>query len=912
MDSQAVDPPASWTRPLVLNERLKRLHWVLAALAYLLFAVLITYPVALHLTTRMAGESTGDTLEFVWSTWWWKHALLDLRQNPIHIGVLNHPSGLEFPLLPVMSQSFLLALPIAALASPVFAYNFVFLTSFVGCGLAGYALCAELSGDKRAGFLGGLIWAFFPNKMGHALAGHLFQLVVFAFPLLALTWLRLLKSPSTRNAVWAALALVLSSTVHPVYLAYFVAPLVTLLVGHTLWVERRGFWRTEKRSPTASSRLETPARMRASSTLNIGSEKTRALAIALGLAALLIGPLLAPAIAQALKGGLTFLAERGAVGFAFDGLAYFLPPPENPLVLRTPLASLAGKVVLTRYESIAYLGWLPLLLAVIGARARWPESRVWVLLGLISGILALGPLLKIGGGLVRAPVEDGSYPVVMPYSLIGNLPFFQWSRTPGRFDVLVMLALSVLAAFGFAYLIRFSVLRFVPRFLVLSIASLLITAEYLVKFPFPTLPAVVPEPLENLREDRAGLAVLNLPVPDNSANLRSLYWQTIHQHPLVGGRVYREIPGAQVLHDFLSRLLLSPDGADIVPSLTDQQRRAVLAASGVGWVLYDAQADPQGLARSQLETRLGPPGREADGVALFAPVRAELHPGALLWVLASNWYPAQDWGGQPGRWLRGRGLVYVFAGSEGTGRLAFTAIPGQDLHRLTVLVNGRSAGRFAVGDWTEYHTEPLKLQAGLNLVEFVDEDGTRSYVGDPRCAGGSPVSGPYPVPVSCDSADRTARDLSLVVSNLRLVPENAILPIRTSGALFGDSVQLVGYSLQAGAELGEAIHLHLVWRVTAASAEDFTVLAHLLDEDGALVTGADAWPVGGAYPTSRWGAGEVVAYNLTLALPASAAPGTYTVQIGLYRWPSLERLPISGAENVKDNVLQLGTLIVGR
>jgi len=852
---------------------------MLAILAYLLVTIIITYPVSWQLNTHIAGESTGDSLEFVWSMWWWKHAIFDLHQNPIDISVINHPRGIQFPLLPVMSQAFVPALPLTTITSPVFAYNIIFLLSFVLSGLAGYALCTELSGDSLAGFIGGLIWAFFPNKMGHALAGHLFFTLTFTFPLAAWSFLRLLKQPTTRNAVVTGLMLALSATLHPIYLAYFIAIFVAVFVGHGVWTEGRAFW---------------------------GRGRARTLAIAAGVMSLVVGPLLAPALSQALEGNLNFLAARGATGFAFDGLAYLLPAPNNPLILKSPLADLARRVTLSEYESIAYLGWLPLILSIVGARARWAENRVWVMLAAIAGILALGPLLKIGGSLVHAPVEDGWYPIVMPYVLIGRLPFFQWSRTPGRLAVLVMLSLAVLSAFGFNLISRRVLSRTKGRLCLLIAVSLFITAEYLVKFPFPTIPANIPEPLLALRADTSELAVVDLPVPDNNANLRSLYWQTLHQHPLVGGRVYRDIPGGQTTHDFLSHLLLSTENADIVPLPTDEQRHAVLTSMRVGWVLYDALADYESAACTTLGTRLGNSVGATNELTLFTVPPADLRSDDMVWTLGNGWYSAQDWGDQLGRWFDGQGRVYIFSESERTGRLAFTAIPGQALRRLTIRVNGAPVGHFVVGDWMEYHTEPVQFKQGINVVNLVDEEGAQQYVGDPRCAGGSPVSGPYPARLQCDSADRTSRELSLVISNLRLTSETENLPLTPVGAQFGDSVELVGFTAPAQVEPGESLTLHLVWRTLVRPPEDFIIFTHLLDPDGTLVAQDDTWPVGGLYPTSRWETGEVVAYNVTIRLPADAAPGVYRLQLGIYCWPSIERLPVSGTAQVKDNAVQIG------
>lgn len=865
-----------------LSRRLRQ-PWLYATLAYLVITIAITYPVIGQLNTHIAGEVDGDSLEFVWSMWWWKYAIFDLHQNPIDISVINHPQGIQFPLLPVMSQPFVLALPLTALTSPVFAYNVIFLLSFVLSGLAGYILCAELTESPWAGFVGGLIWAFFPNKMGHALAGHLFFTLVFMFPLVAWSFLRLLKAPTVRNGVVTGLMLALSATLHPTYLAYFIFIFVIVFVGHGLWVERGAFWR---------------------------QGRLRALVVAAGVMGVIVGILLAPALLQSLKGNLNFLAERGATGFAFDVLAYLLPAPNNPLVLKTPLAGLAQKVVLSEYESIAYIGWLPLALAIVGMRKQWAQSRVWVVLAVTAGVLALGPLLKIGGGLVKAPVEDGWYPIVMPYTLIGQLPFFQWGRTPGRLDILVMLAVAVLAALGFNEISRRSKWGTQSRFLLLIGVSLFITVEYLIKFPFPTIAAGAPAPLLAVRAGAADLAVIDLPVPDNYANLRSLYWQTLHEHPLVGGRVYRDIPNGQTTHSFLSRLLLSTETADMAALPTDEQRRAVLNALRVGWVLYDAQADPEAAARAMLGARLGEPAGTAPELAVFTVPPTALRPDDLIWTVGDGWYEPQDWNGQWGRWFNQQGRVYIFSGSDRTEKLAFTAIPGQSLRHLTVRVNGAPVGRFAVGDWTEYHTGAIALKQGLNVVEFVDEGGATAYVGDPRCAGGSPVAGPYPSPVPCDSGDRTTRGLSLALLNLRLIPATETLPLTPAGMQFGDGMELVGFTAPAGLKTGEAPTLHLVWRSLAPVPEDLTVFVHLLNADNAVVAQDDAWPVGGMYPTSDWKEGEIVAYNVTLRLPADLAPGRYHVQLGLYRWPTLERVTVSGPLPAQDNVVQIWEIAI--
>ncbi|HEV7217029.1 MAG TPA: hypothetical protein VGP33_18120, partial [Chloroflexota bacterium] len=90
------------------------------------------------------------------------------------------------------------------------------------------------------------------------------------------------------------------------------------------------------------------------------------------------------------------------------------------------------------------------------------------------------------------------------------------------------------------------------------------------------------------------------------------------------------------------------------------------------------------------------------------------------------------------------------------------------------------------------------------------------------------------------------------------------------------------------AQPGATISVPLRWLAVGAPSQDFTVFVHLLDSTGKLAAQADGPPLGGRYPTSAWGAGEVVADTRLLRLPASLAPGRYAVHVGWY-------LPSTGA-----------------
>ncbi len=64
---------------------------------------------------------------------------------------------------------------------------------------------------------------------------------------------------------------------------------------------------------------------------------------------------------------------------------------------------------------------------------------------------------------------------------------------------------------------------------------------------------------------------------------------------------------------------------------------------------------------------------------------------------------------------------------------------------------------------------------------------------------------------------------------------------------------------------------------------------------------------GTATPTSTWQKTQTWRDAYPLLLPDDLPDGTYTLQIGMYDWPAVERLPI---ENADQNVLKLGTITI--
>lgn len=106
------------------------------------------------------------------------------------------------------------------------------------------------------------------------------------------------------------------------------------------------------------------------------------------------------------------------------------------------------------------------------------------------------------------------------------------------------------------------------------------------------------------------------------------------------------------------------------------------------------------------------------------------------------------------------------------------------------------------------------------------------------------------------------------------------------GAIGLDQVQVLSDS--------SAITLTLTWRSMQPVPYDATVFVHLLDA-GRLLAQSDRQPLDGRFPTSYWQPGQVITDVLSLPVPEGVGVETLTLELGLYCWPSLERLPVADA-----------------
>lgn len=101
------------------------------------------------------------------------------------------------------------------------------------------------------------------------------------------------------------------------------------------------------------------------------------------------------------------------------------------------------------------------------------------------------------------------------------------------------------------------------------------------------------------------------------------------------------------------------------------------------------------------------------------------------------------------------------------------------------------------------------------------------------------------------------------------------------------------------------LSITLYWRSESQLPLDYTVFVHIRNSAGEIVAQKDQPPLKGAYPTSLWDPGEIIADEITIPLPVELPAGEYKIVIGMYDFSTGMRLAIPGNP---ENSLTLSTM----
>jgi hypothetical protein len=461
---------------------------------FVALTVALTWPQAAHLRTHV--PSHDDSLLSVWRIAWIAHAIE--TGVPVMDANTFHPEPRTFAYTDAVLLQGVAAAPfIIAGASPVLVYNLIILASMALSGLAACGLAHRLTGSLPAGVVAGTIFAFATYRVDHYMHLELQATVFVPLALWALD--RALQTGHWRDMAAFGACLVLQ-IISGIYYAVFLATALAIAVPIAWW------------------RLDAPARRR------------------FALQMVVVGALSGLAAAPYLS---VYMQNRNSVGErSADEVRRYSAIPADYLV--SDPRSMAYGAWSERQGSYGerrlFPGALALLLAAVGLWG-WSARKTTVLV-----VGATGFLLSLG---LNTQVYEAIREVVFTYRGL---------RAPARAGMLVLLAVSLFAAYGWARLVprRRAVAATAAVLGLLYLEYAAIPPEWLV---LPTRPPALARWLS--QQPRSVVVELPLPRADSLHTIYDglyMYASTFHWQPTVNGysgfypRSYIEL--VEVMKDF--------------------------------------------------------------------------------------------------------------------------------------------------------------------------------------------------------------------------------------------------------------------------------------------------------------------------------------------------------------------------
>ena len=468
---------------------------VIPLVVYLVCFYLLTFP-QLHQFSTHYFTDEGDGLGNIWNLWWTNKAITELHQSPWHTTFLYYPYGTSLLTHTLNPFNGVMAIVLTRFLSQVQVNNFIVVFTFVASGVTAFLLAREFTKSFSACLLAGFIFTFSEYHFSHA-QGHLNLLSMEWIPLFMLCWYRLITKPRVLTAVFSAGFLFLVLLCDYYYFLYCVISGLLIFIWH--WIRSRDWL------------------------FFLRANYPRALGAFLLASLVTSGPLVFSLLIMVVRDHP--LGAHDPASFSLDLLGLLIPGHHWRF---SELTSFYWGGLNDTTEKSVHIGFAVLsLLVYVWVKRRQLHEAVglWFVVFVVFAILALGPVIHVGGHEIR-------FPFTLYTLLVKLIPGMSLGGMPIRMVVMAILAASVLAAVGFAELLRrgFSSTRSV---VFAAMVLVILVFEYL-PGPLPARENPLPDFVRELKKLPDG-AIYDV----RSSKFHSLYYQTIHQRPMAFGYISR-------------------------------------------------------------------------------------------------------------------------------------------------------------------------------------------------------------------------------------------------------------------------------------------------------------------------------------------------------------------------------------
>jgi hypothetical protein len=529
-----------------------RLHLIVIVL-YTLLALLLTWPLAAHLTSHIPGEATWafDESTFIWNMWWLKFSLLHLQQTPLVSTYTFFPLGINLTTYTFNLFHAAFGLPLQLAFSLPLANNLTLLFSYISSAYGMFLLSLYLLLQRNtssppknprapspipylAAFAAGAVYAFPASRMMYVALGHYNFVTSQWFPYYTLFLLKTLRGGRLKTILLTGLFAAFCMYAELTYSVFLI--FITLLVVAGEWFKNK-----DQEYRPKSTLLKSLS--------------------SLALVALFTLIFTAPFVFSVLPDFLDpTYAEPGwgeGLKLSADLVGLFTLTPLHPLSGVDWTSELRAVIEGTSRFNDAntlFLGYGILALSLLGFVARRREGRVWLWGVIIFTLLSLGPLLTINSQN-RFDLDGIEVTFPMPFALLHYIPVINAHRVPNRFGIPLFLCMAVLVGYAIDWLlgklekgkIEIGGHRLVYPLSIFSslvLLFLLIFDQYSV--PLPLTDARIPEVYYQIGVEPDDFTLMQLPLGWRNSygtlgaeRTQLQYYQSAHHRPILGGNTSR-------------------------------------------------------------------------------------------------------------------------------------------------------------------------------------------------------------------------------------------------------------------------------------------------------------------------------------------------------------------------------------
>jgi hypothetical protein len=469
---------------------------LIAILAYSVLVVIYFLPILTSISFSLLGPPE-DNMKYLWNMWWGYKSLIDKSGSLTYSNYIFYPEGSSLLYNDYSWYNLFVSLGLSSVLNPIAAYNLVILHTFIVSGIGAFLLTKYLTQNSLAAIVAGFIYGFNPSHFGHSLH-HINTSSIQFIPFFVLFFLKSMRHGSLSDLMMASIFFLLNALCDWNYLifeCYFMG--FAYVYGA---VKRQKIIRMDILSK---------------------------------IALMVTGPvvILSPWLFKMMVLGLKTndVNLYGHNRYVADIIGLVVPHFYHPLGRAPIVDGVNATFTGNHWESAVYLGLVNIITIIILFKKIVRQAAVYFCGLFLFLILSMGSFVHLLGQ---------SMPVILPYSVLANIPFVSNARAPSRYIVFVYLFLAIIMGHALKYLHESYKNQTFKKY-GLVVISLLIMGDYY-SVSSETTKVYVPRCYGVIAEQQNGGGMLDLP-GGWEENARYMMYQTYHEIPIVQGAIPRKI-----------------------------------------------------------------------------------------------------------------------------------------------------------------------------------------------------------------------------------------------------------------------------------------------------------------------------------------------------------------------------------